>query len=52
MNEFQLFDKGDHIMVVGLSDCMGDWGEIDMTFDDFMKLPKEERDTLIEKSFI
>lgn len=32
---FEFFDKGDYVMFVGPSGCMGDWGSIeDMTLDD------------------
>lgn len=33
---FEFFDKGDHVMFVGPSGCMGDWGHFDMTFAEFM----------------
>lgn len=52
MTKFQYYDKGDGIMVVGLYDCMGDWGWIDMSWEEFCGLSDEQKDYLGEQSFI
>lgn len=52
MTKFQYYDKGDGIMVVGLDDCMGDWGWIDMSWEEFSGLSDEQKDYLGEQSFM
>lgn len=41
---FEFFDKGDHVMFVGPSGCMGDWGFLEMTFGEFMDFILEHDD--------
>lgn len=52
MTKFKYYDKGDGIMVVGLDDCMGDWGWIDMGWEEFSRLNDEQKDYLGEISFM
>ena len=49
---YQYYDKGDGIMVVGPDDCMGDWGWIDMSWEEFCGLSDEQKNRLCEKSFM
>ena len=49
---YQYYEKADGIMVIGLDDCMGDWGWIDMSWEEFSSLSDEQKNRLCEKSFM
>lgn len=50
MARFHYYKREDGIMVTGLDDCMGDWGTIYGSWDEFNKLSDEEKDELGEKA--
>ena len=50
---FNFYDKGDYILVTGEStceECMGDWGQIEMRWEEFISLNDKERVYLAEQS--
>ena len=51
MTRFSYYEKPGGVMVVGLDDCMGDWGWIAMDWQEFEKLDDNEKDRLGEESF-
>lgn len=52
MTRYHYYEKAGGIMAVGLYDCMGDWGWIDMSWEEFSSLSDEQKDYLGEKSFM
>ena len=51
MARYGYYEKPGGVMVVGLDDCMGDWGWIPMDWKEFNKLDDSEKDRLGEESF-
>lgn len=50
MTRYHYYEKAGCILVTGLDDCMGDWGTIYGSWDEFNKLSDEEKDELGEKA--